>query len=154
MYPNTTFHNDLNHTYIYVWYLFKMHRIYRIAGNFHRWKFSRFKGKTVWYNFCDFYFRDFKWDNLWICVGINNCGFYFRDSVNRPRNRENKNPAKISRYTVAWIQPQMQQNYNTCVLVTYNSWYTLPFINKYPPRTMLIFLFRFEYFYCLQGLFL
>ena len=31
---------------------------------------------------------------------INYCGFYFRDSVYSPRNRENKNPAKISRYTV------------------------------------------------------
>ena len=28
------------------------------------------------------------------------CGFYFRDPVYRPRNRENKTPAKISRYTV------------------------------------------------------
>ena len=31
---------------------------------------------------------------------INYCGFYFRESVYSPRNRENKNPAKISRYTV------------------------------------------------------
>ena len=31
---------------------------------------------------------------------INYCGFYFRDSVCSPRNRENKNQAKISRYTV------------------------------------------------------
>ena len=74
--------------------------IYRIAGNFRRRKFSRFKGRSVWNTFCDFYFRDFKWTDLWISVGINNCGFYFRDSVNSPRNRENKNPAKISRYTV------------------------------------------------------
>ena len=31
---------------------------------------------------------------------INYSGFYFRDSVYSPRNRENKNPVKISRYTV------------------------------------------------------
>ena len=73
---------------------------YRIAGNFCGRKFSRFKVKSVLTNFCDFYFRDFKWTDLWISVGINDCGFYFRDSVYSPRNRENKNPAKISRYTV------------------------------------------------------
>ena len=49
---------------------------------------------------CNFYFRDFKWTDLWISIRINYCGFYFRDSVYSPRNRENKNPAKISRYTV------------------------------------------------------
>ena len=53
----------------------------------------------MWNKFCDFYFRDSKWTDLWISVGINYCGFYFRDSVYSPRNRENKNPAKISRYT-------------------------------------------------------
>ena len=74
--------------------------VYRKAGNFRGQQFSRFKGKSVWNNFCDFYFRDFKWTDLWISVGINYCGFYFRDSVFSPRNRENKNPAKISRYTV------------------------------------------------------
>ena len=68
---------------------------YRIAGNFRGRKFLRFKGKSVWDNFCDFYFRDFKWTDLWISVGINYCGFYFRESVYSPRNRENKNPAKI-----------------------------------------------------------
>ena len=31
---------------------------------------------------------------------INYCGFYFRDSLYSPRNCENKNPAKISRYTI------------------------------------------------------
>ena len=34
---------------------------------------------------------------------INYCGFYFRDSVYSPRNREIKNPAKISRYTVSLL---------------------------------------------------
>ena len=37
---------------------------------------------------------------------INYYGFYFRDSVYSPRNRENKNLAKISRYTVS-------QDFNT-----------------------------------------
>ena len=36
----------------------------------------------------------------YISGGINYCGFYFRDSVYSPRNRENKNPVKIFRYTV------------------------------------------------------
>ena len=74
--------------------------IYRIAGNFRGRKFSRFNGKSVWNKFYDFYFREFKWTDLWISVVINYCGFYFRDSIYSPRNRENKNPAKISRYTV------------------------------------------------------
>ena len=39
---------------------------YRIVGNFRGWKFSRFKGKSLWNNFCDFYFRDFKWTDLCI----------------------------------------------------------------------------------------
>ena len=56
----------------------------------------------MWNNFCNFYFRDFKLNDLWISVGINYCGFNFRDSIYSPRNRENKNPAKISRYTVRW----------------------------------------------------
>ena len=92
---------------------------YRIAGNFHGRKFSRFKGKT----FCDFYFRDFKWDDLWICVGINYCGFYFRDSVYSPRNRENKKPAKISRYTVVEIRKETSTKLYTPFLIGLNLQY-------------------------------
>ena len=73
---------------------------YSIAGNFRGRKFSRFKGKNVWNNFCDFYFRYFKLTDIWISVGINHYGFHYRDSIYSPRNHENKNPAKISRYTV------------------------------------------------------
>ena len=73
---------------------------YRIAGNFRGRKFSRFLGKSVQNNFCDSYFRDFKWTALWIGWSNNYCGFYFHNSVYSPQNRENKNPAKISRYTV------------------------------------------------------
>ena len=54
---------------------------YRIAGKFRGQKFSRFKGKSVWNDFCNFYFRDFKWTDLWISFGIIYCSFYFRDSV-------------------------------------------------------------------------
>ena len=59
---------------------------------------------SVWNNFCNFYFRDFKWTDLWISVEIIYCGFYFPGSVSSPRNRENKNPAKISPYTVYSVQ--------------------------------------------------
>ena len=41
---------------------------------------------------------------------INNCGFYFRDSVYIPRNRENKNPVKISRYTVVYLEKSIENS--------------------------------------------
>ena len=50
--------------------------------------------------FLQFLFSRFEMNRPSNSVGMNYCGFYFCDSVYSPRNRENKNPAKISRYTV------------------------------------------------------
>ena len=44
---------------------------------------------------------------------IDYCGFYFRDSVYSPRNRENKNPAKIFRYTV-WLHYCFHDKFQEC----------------------------------------
>ena len=98
---------------------------YRIARNFRGRIFSRFKGKSVWNNFCDFYFRDFKWSDLWISVRINNCGFYFCDSVYSQRNCENKNPAKISCYTVTRLIYMLFSNYFVIIISHELKYWTL-----------------------------
>ena len=61
---------------------------YRIVGNF-----SQFKGKSVWNNF-----SDFKWTDLWISVVWIN--FFYFIFATPYTVHENKNPAKIFRYTV------------------------------------------------------
>ena len=119
---------------------------YRIAGNFRGQKFSRFNGKSVWNNFCDFYFREFKWTDIWISVGINYCGFYFRDSIYSPRNRENKNPAKISRYTVGLRDHfVLRMSVRPCVCLSSNTF--LVFTHSYVSQATHAFLGILPLFY-------
>ena len=69
--------------------------MYRIAGNF-----RDFKVKVCEIIFAILIFVISNEPTFELCGRINYCGFYFRDSVYSPRNRENKNPVKISRYAV------------------------------------------------------
>ena len=87
------------------------------SGKFSRTKFfCDFKVKVCEIIFAILIFTILRWLGDW----INYWGFYFRDSVYSPRNRENKNPAKNSRYTVlmirfhAWWMKMLRFNITYC----------------------------------------
>ena len=64
-------------------------------------KFRDFKVKVCEINFAILIFAISNEPTFELGDRINYCGFSIYDSVYSPRNRENKNPAKISRYTVS-----------------------------------------------------